>query len=161
MAADSVEREILISADATVVWDVITDPDKISLWFTDEARVEALPGADGELTWRRGGRNGEKQADVSVPIRVVDAEPFRRFSFRWNHAPGEAPDETNSALVEFTLSEEAGGTRLKVVESGIGAVAREEQARSKYVDEHGAGWSRHFGELAAYVRTAQSEAPRP
>ena len=60
-----------------------------------------------------GGRGGDKEFDAIVPIRVVEAEPFRRFSFRWNHPEGAEPDESNSALVEFSLIEEAGGTRLE------------------------------------------------
>jgi len=37
MAADSVEREILIAASAEVVWGVITEPQQISRWFSDDA----------------------------------------------------------------------------------------------------------------------------
>ena len=88
MAADSVEREILIEASPQVVWGVITEPEQISRWFSDEAEIEARAGADGTLTWRPGGRGGEREVDMIVPIWVVDAEPFRRFSFRWNHPEG-------------------------------------------------------------------------
>ena len=112
MAADSVEREILIEASPEVVWGVITEPEQISRWFSDEAEVEGRAGADGTLTWRPGGRGGDRESDAIVPIRVVEAEPFRRFSFRWNHPEGTEPDESNSALVEFSLIEEADGTRL-------------------------------------------------
>ena len=52
MAADSVEREILIEATAEVVWGVITEPEQISRWFSDEADLEGRTGADGTLTWR-------------------------------------------------------------------------------------------------------------
>ena len=85
MAADSIEREILIEASAEVVWGVITEPEQISRWFSDEAEVQARAGAAGTLTWRPGGRGGNKEADMIVAIRVVDAEPYRRFSFRWGH----------------------------------------------------------------------------
>jgi uncharacterized protein YndB with AHSA1/START domain len=95
-----------------------------------------------------------------VPIRVVDAEPFRRFSFRWNHPRGAGPDETNSALVEFSLIEEAGGTRLRVVESGIELVTHDEQSNARYVEEHGHGWAKHFGELRDYVAAKPREATR-
>ena len=88
MAADSIEREILIEASPEVVWGVITEPEQISRWFSDEADVEGRAGADGTLTWRPGGRGGEKDPTSVVPIRVVEAEPFRRFSFRWNHPEG-------------------------------------------------------------------------
>src|SRR5207302_8196349 len=83
VTADSVEREILIEASPEVVWGVITEPEQIRRWFSDEADVDARAGADGSLTWKPGGRGGEKEFDSIVPIRVVEAEPFRRFSFRW------------------------------------------------------------------------------
>jgi uncharacterized protein YndB with AHSA1/START domain len=148
---DSVEREILIEASPEVVWGVITEPEQISRWFSDDADFEGRAGADGALTWKPGGRGGDKEVDLVVPIRVVDAEPFRRFSFRWNHPQGAQPDQSNSALVEFSLIEEAGGTRLKVVESGIDLVTHDEQSNARYVEEHGHGWGKHFGELRDYV----------
>lgn len=152
MAADSVEREILIEASPEVVWGVITEPEQISRWFSDAAEVEGRAGADGTLTWRPGGRGGgDKESDAIVPIRVVEAEPFRRFSFRWNHPQGAEPDESNSALVEFTLIEEAGGTRLRVVESGIDAMTRDEQDKARYLEQHEHGWEKHLGELLDYV----------
>jgi uncharacterized protein YndB with AHSA1/START domain len=158
--ADSVEREILICASPEVVWGVITEPEQISRWFSDEAEVEARAGAEGALTWTPGGRAGSRDFDATVPIRVVEAEPFRRFSFRWNHPQGAEPDEKNSALVEFSLTEEADGTRLRVVESGIDAVTLDEEAKARYVEDHEQGWERHMGELLDYVVSTRSRAGR-
>jgi uncharacterized protein YndB with AHSA1/START domain len=160
VAADSVEREILIEATPEVVWSVITEPEHISRWFSDEAEIEGHAGADGTLTWRPGGRGGKKGLDMIVPIRVVDAEPFRRFSFRWNHPQGTGPDENNSALVEFTLIEEAGGTRLKVLESGIALVTADEESKARYLKEHEHGWQRHLGEMLDYVASEAHGATR-
>jgi uncharacterized protein YndB with AHSA1/START domain len=151
VAADSVEREILIEASPEVVWRVITEPEQIGRWFSDDADVEGRAGADGTLTWRPGGRGGDKELDLIVPIRVVEAEPFRRFSFRWNHPQGAGPDESNSALVEFILVEEAGGTRLSVLESGIEAVTHDAEGRARYLEDHEHGWERHLGEMLDYV----------
>jgi uncharacterized protein YndB with AHSA1/START domain len=151
VAADSIEREILIEASPEVVWGVITEPEQISRWFSDAADIEGRAGADGTLTWSPGGRGGDKDSDLVVPIRVVDAEPFRRFSFRWNHPQGTGPDRGNSALVEFSLIEEAGGTRLRVLESGIDLVTHDEEGKARYVEEHEQGWERHFGEMRDYV----------
>src|SRR5271170_3555505 len=110
VAADRIEREILIDAPAAVVWGVITEPEQISRWFTDQADVQARAGAGGTLTWTPGGRGGNREVDFTAPIRVVDAEPYRRFSFRWSHPQDAEPHEGNSALVEFSLTEEGGGT---------------------------------------------------
>jgi uncharacterized protein YndB with AHSA1/START domain len=160
VAVDSVEREILIEASPEVVWGVITEPEQISRWFSDEAEVEGRAGADGTLTWRPGGRGGGREVDMIVPIRVVDAEPFRRFSFRWNHPHGAEPDESNSALVEFSLIEEAGGTRLRVLESGIDAVTNGEGSKAGYRESHEQGWARHLGEMRDYVARKPREATR-
>ncbi|HMD52747.1 MAG TPA: SRPBCC domain-containing protein [Solirubrobacteraceae bacterium] len=160
MAADSIEREILIEASPEVVWGVITEPAQISRWLSDEAEVEGRVGADGTLTWRPGGRGGDKEFDAIVAIRVVEAEPFRRFSFRWNHPEGAGPDQSNSALVEFSLSEEADGTRLRVVESGIDAVAHGEEGKARYLEDHEQGWERHLGEMQGYVASKQRGATR-
>jgi uncharacterized protein YndB with AHSA1/START domain len=161
VAADSIEREILIEASPEVIWGVITQPEQISRWFSDEAQVEGRAGADGTLTWRPGGRGGgAKESDTIVPIRVVEAEPFRRFSFRWNHPQGADPDEGNSALVEFSLTEEVGGTRLRVVESGIDAVAHDEEGKARYLESHERGWGKHLGELLDYVASRSGEARR-
>jgi uncharacterized protein YndB with AHSA1/START domain len=157
MAADRVEREILIEASVEVVWRAITEPEHISRWFSDDADVHARAGARGSLTWKpggRGGRSATQQSDWVAPIRVVDAEPFRRFSFRWNHPEGSEPVSSNSALVEFILAEESGGTRLTVVESGIGAVARDEDGRARYLEDHAHGWEKHLGELRGHVAAA-------
>jgi uncharacterized protein YndB with AHSA1/START domain len=146
VAADSIEREILIEASPEVVWGVITQPDQISRWFSDEAEIDARAGGTGTLTWRSGGRGGSK-VDMIAPIRVVDAEPYRRFSFRWGNPRDASPDEDNSALVEFSLVEEAHSTRLRVVESGIGAVTHDDEDKARYLDSHEQGWQRHLGEL--------------
>jgi uncharacterized protein YndB with AHSA1/START domain len=151
VAADRIEREIVIQAPAEVVWGVITEPSQISRWFSDEAEVQARAGADGMLTWKPGGRGGDREADMTIAIRVVESEPYSRFSFRWNHPQGAPPDEGNSALVEFSLAEEPRGTRLRVSESGIAAVTRDEDSMAVYRESHERGWSRHLGELLDHV----------
>ncbi len=160
MTPDSVEREILIEASPEVVWGVITEPEQISRWFSDEAELGGRVGADGTLTWKPGGRGADKQSDLVVPIRVVEAEPFRRFSFRWNHPQGAEPDESNSALVEFSLVEESGGTRLRVLESGIDAVTHGEEGKTRYREDHANGWERHFGEMLDYIAAKPSGSTR-
>jgi uncharacterized protein YndB with AHSA1/START domain len=160
VAADSVEREILIEASPEIVWGVITEPEQIVRWFSDEADIKARAGADGTLVWRSGGRGGDPEFDATVPIRVVETEPFRRFCFRWSNPEGSEPDETNSALVEFSLVEEAGTTRLRVLESGIDAVTHDEAGQARYREDHAQGWEKHLGEMLDYVTSKLRGATR-
>jgi uncharacterized protein YndB with AHSA1/START domain len=156
MSADSFERDILIEAGPEVVWGVITEPEQISRWFSDEAGVEGRAGAVGTLTWKPGGRGGRRDSELTVPIRVVEAEPFRRFSFRWSQPEGAVPDEDNSALVEFSLVQEAGGTRLRVID----AVTHDEQGKARYMEDHEHGWERHLGEMLDYLASRSRGATR-
>ena len=57
----------------------------------------------------------------------------------------------NSALVEFSLIEESGRTRLTVLESGIGAVTHDDEDTARYLQQHAGGWEKHLGELRDYV----------
>ena len=106
MIPDRIEREILIDAPPEVVWGVVTDPEHVAGWFSDSAEIELRPGGRAILTWEEHGR---------VPGRVESVEPPRFFSFRWISGSGTELREDNTTLVEFTLSAEGDGTRLRVV----------------------------------------------
>ena len=90
---DRIERDILIAAPPEVVWEVVTEAEHVSQWFSD-AEFEATPGAGGRI--------------AGFEIQIEEVEPPRRFSFRWD-----------ALLVEFMLAAEDGGTRLRVLESGF------------------------------------------
>jgi len=89
---DEVTREITVDAPADDVWEAITDP----AWLGGEGELELRPGGD----LRVGGRSGF----------VEEVDPGERLSFWWA-APGE-----ESTRVEIGLEEDAGGTRVTVVE---------------------------------------------
>jgi len=115
---DRIQRDVVIAAPPEVVWEVVTEPEHVKHWFA-HAEFEAKPGAAGTI--------------ASYEIRIEDVEPPRRFSFRWDH----------TLLVEFTLAEEEGGTRLRVVESGF-------ENRDKRED-HEDGWTKFLGQLRQYA----------
>ena len=63
----------------------------------------------------------------------------------------EEPAEGNSTRVEFTLTPEGDGTRLRVVESGFASLRTDEdQARSNYDDNVG-GWKQVLAQFEAHV----------
>lgn len=151
MIPDSIERDVLIEAPVDVVWRVVTEPDHISRWFSEQDEVDLRPGGDGALQWEEYG---------TIPFCVEAVEPPHTFSFRWVHPAGEAAREGNSMLVEFTLTAEGEHTRLRVVESGLLALDWDEQRKSEYAEDHGSGWDAHLADLREYAAAPAPGATR-
>ena len=151
MTPDIISKDILISAPAETVYRVITEPAQVSQWFADAAELDPVPGGEGRLTFEDRATNQR----MVVRLRVEAAEPPHRFAFRWDYPDGEQPHEGNSPLVEFTLTAEGTGTRLRVTESGFTALQRPEQDKAAYIDIHDKGWDAHLASLHGYV-TRQS-----
>ena len=142
MIADHIERELLIEAPVDVVWSVVTEPEQINRWFTDGAELDLRPGGQGAFSWRGFGR---------TVLQVERAERPHVFAFRWSHPEGQQPHAGNSTLVEFTLTDEGGNTRLRVVESGLAAIDWTDDQKSEFYDSHTSGWDRHLADLAKYI----------
>jgi uncharacterized protein YndB with AHSA1/START domain len=152
MDSDRIEREIVIAAPPEVVWRVITDPAQVSMWLCDLADFEAKPGTYGTVAWKEHG---------SYDLRVEEVEQPRLFSFRWVFPAGSQPDETNSLLVEFTLTEEDGATRLRLVESGFRFVdASDAPGSAAYIADHERGWDQYLAQLVDYVADRARAAAR-
>jgi uncharacterized protein YndB with AHSA1/START domain len=89
----------------------------------------------------------ESGGPVQVPVTVESVDAPHRFTYRWNHPEGTAATPSNSTLVEFTLTPEDGGTRLRVVETGLDGLGWTQDQQDAFVDDHNEGWSRHVGRL--------------
>jgi|SRR5690348_1011970 uncharacterized protein YndB with AHSA1/START domain len=153
MTPDQVERDILIEAPIDVVWEVVTQPEHLKRWFCDEAEIELEPGGAGSITWDL----KATKSPTTVALQVESLEPPRLFSYRWVFPRGEEAQAGNSMLVEFILSEEGAGTRLRVVESGISLVPWPEAEKAKYAQDHAQGWARHFASVGAYAQGVRAQ----
>ncbi|MDT5024922.1 MAG: hypothetical protein QOE61_1348 [Micromonosporaceae bacterium] len=142
MVPSVIERDILIEAPVDVVWDVVTQPEQVDRWFSDEAEIDVRPGGEGSLSWQEYG---------TVRLRVEGVDRPHLFSFRWVYPEGEDPREGNSLLVEFTLTAEGQYTRLRVVERGLAELDWSDEQKAAYVQEHNRGWQVHFNDLLAYM----------
>lgn len=147
MVSNTIERDILIEAPVDTVWKVVTEPEQIVKWFSDDAELDLRPGGRGSLTFGTKATNER----VTVPLQVVAAEPPHRFAYRWDHPLGVEPREGNSLLVEFTLTDEGGNTRLRVTESGFATLERAEEEKTAYYEAHTKGWDVHTMNLRDYV----------
>jgi uncharacterized protein YndB with AHSA1/START domain len=151
MGPDRIEREIRIAAPVERVWAVLTRPEHVGQWFGqgEPAQIDLRPGGIMRLDH---GQYGD------FPTRIVRVDPPRFFSYRWASAfPGEEATDENSTLVEFTLTQDDDGTRLRLVESGFASLAipPDKMATASY-DSHARGWpdaldglQKHAEQLAA------------
>ncbi|WP_125776095.1 SRPBCC family protein [Antribacter gilvus] len=143
MEFGTLERQIHVDASPEVVFAVITQPEHIREWWPDDATLDAVPGAAGELVW------GDR-AKVA-PLVVVDVEPPRRFSFRWTAPEGESPEVGNSLLVTFQLEPSATGTLLRLTESGFREKGWEVAVLEEAFHDHERGWDLFLPRLQAYA----------
>ena len=151
MVPDRIEREIVIDAPVDVVWEVVTQPEQISGWFSDSVELDLRPGGDVTFVWA---------GNRTVRGRVERVEPPQVFAFRWVAAESAELADRNMLLVEFTLTPEGERTRLKVVETGFGQLAGSEDARREHFDGHGRGWERELGHLVTYVAQHEQRSER-
>ncbi len=149
MPADRIEREIEIDAPIEVVWSVITEPEHITGWFTDTVELEVREGGEGRFGWHRPATDTMHE----VNLRIERIEPPHFFAFRWEYDDGEEPTETNAPLVEFSLEARGDATRLRLVESGLNAVDRSDDAKESYFNEHTRGWGVIVERLSDYAST--------
>jgi uncharacterized protein YndB with AHSA1/START domain len=142
MEYGSIEREIHVDAAPEVVFEVVSNPQHMSQWWTDDAEFEPVPGAVGELVW------GDR-ANV-VPMTVVTAEPPRLFAFRWCHPGGDVRDPA-SLLVTFELTPAGTGTRIRLTETGFRELGWEAAQLEEQYRDHVSGWDTFVPRLGDYV----------
>ncbi|MGW3347232.1 SRPBCC domain-containing protein [Nonomuraea rubra] len=140
MIGDRIEREIVIAASPERVWPLVAEP---GFWAADDETFRGTTVTQGQSLVVRNAEHGD------FPMRVEKVDPPRYLACRWVSAfPGEELREGNSTLVEFTLTPEGEGTRLRVVESGFAALPTSEDNRRNIVDDHTSGWKQCFEALA-------------
>lgn len=134
MEADRIERDVFIAAPLQRVWSLVSEPG----WWVEDGGPRSVQG--------EGSRVVVELAIGTYPVRLEHSEPRRYIAFRWASAfPGEEPVEGKATLVEFTLTEEAGGTRLRVVESGFAKLAAPAEVQRKEFEGNAHGWLKELG----------------
>ncbi len=78
MSERMVDLERVVDAPPDRVYRMWADPDTISQWFSYRTEGSLTPGARSVLIFPR----------QRIEIDVLEAEPDKRFRFRWNH-PGK------------------------------------------------------------------------
>ncbi|MFS8096632.1 SRPBCC domain-containing protein [Lentzea alba] len=142
MTVDRIERETLIEAPLERVWQLVTEP---GWWVASEPSGTAV---EGETTLCKNEQYGD------YPVRVETVTPRTFVSYRWASAfEGQELRDGITTLVEFTLTPEGSGTRLRVVESGFASLAGSEELRAKAHEDNAGGWPQVF---EAFKKKAES-----
>ncbi len=143
MVPEQIERDIFVAAPVERVWAALTESEHVGTWFGDAgAEVDLRPGGALVIRWKEYG---------SYHARVERVEPRRLFSYRGARSADEEPRAGNSTLVEFTLSPEGDGTRLRVVESGFSGLDGTAEEQAEYAEGNTEGWTLELDELRAYL----------
>lgn len=142
MGHGGVERELHVEASPEVVYEVISRPEHLREWWPDEAELDPVPGATGIISF------GEAKV---VHLTVTEADPPRRFAFRWAYDEDVLASADNSLLVTFALVPSGTGTLVRFSETGFGGKGWEGAELEEKYAEHAKGWDHFLPRLAAYV----------
>lgn len=135
---NSIEREITIDAPIERVYAIVTEPEHMGSWFGDAGATRT--GDTITMAWAE---HGEAE------LRVVKEEPPHAFAYRWDaNDPG-----VGDTLVEFALTREGDGTRVKVTESGWGELKTSAERQAELRDGNTRGWQAELGDLERYAQT--------
>ena len=138
MPVDTIEREIVIAAPVERVWEIVTEPEHMGRWFGDDGAER-----DGDTITVRWKEHGTGE------LHVVRSEPPHAFAYRWDAEVKEA----GTTLVEFTLTPDGDGTRLRVVESGFASLTTSDAERDRLRRGNEGGWEHELGDLERYARS--------
>jgi len=146
----SIEREIEIDAPIEDVWKALTEPEGLTRWLCEEARVTPGVGGSFWVSWGEG-QGGDNCIEVW--------EPGRRMRLR--NLPWEAPSaqydaEAASAtpiIQEYTLETRDGKTVLRLVDSGMPDASEWDGM----YDSKSRGWEMFFLALRHYLEKHNGE----
>lgn len=127
----TIERTLRVDAPPEVVFDFLTDPDRMPQWMGFGAELDPRPGGVFRCAMVRGAifACGEFVA-VERPHRIV-------FTWGWQGSDKLVPP--GSTRVEFTLRQDGDGTLLTLRHSGLPI---------GHDPFHALGWARYLDRLA-------------
>ena len=111
----------------------------------DHGELEPVAGGTGLITFSR--PDGTKVEALTV----VEADPPRRFAFRWVYDQGGPATAGNSLLVTFDLVPSGSGTLLRFSEEGFRERGWEAAVLEETYHDHVAGWDYFLPRLVAYA----------
>ena len=158
MSTDRIEKKIVLRAPRERVWRAISDAKQFGSWFgvafdgpfAEGARLTgkiAPTTVDAEVA-----KMQEPYAGKAFEWTVEHIEPMKRLSFRWHpYAVEEGVDYSKepTTLIEFELTEAAGGILLTITESGFDQIPLARRAKAFKANE--GGWEMQIRLIEKYL----------
>jgi uncharacterized protein YndB with AHSA1/START domain len=144
---DRIEKEIFLRAPRSRVWRALTQAEEFGSWFGVQ-----LTGPLAAQTSVTGRITSKGYEHLSFELQVQQIEPESYFSYRWHPYaidPNVDYSREPTTLVEFHLEEVAGGTRLRVSESGFEHIPLARRAEAFRMND--GGWSQQMQNVERYV----------
>jgi uncharacterized protein YndB with AHSA1/START domain len=146
-STDRIERQIVLKAPRSRVWRALSNAEEFGTWFGVALKGKAF--APGQRT--RGQITYPGYEHIVFDVLVERVEPERLLSFRWHPYPADPSvdySKESPTLVVFELEEAAGGTLLRVVESGFDNVPA--SRRMEAFRMNSAGWDGQLKNIAKH-----------
>jgi uncharacterized protein YndB with AHSA1/START domain len=145
--SDRIEKSITLRAPRARVWKALTTASEFGAWFRVNLESEIAVGqtVHGRIT-----HPGFEHLEFEMQVERMEPESY--FSYRWHpYAVDPAVDYTKepTTLVEFRLDEEAGGTRLQVIESGFDRIPAGRRAEAFRMND--GGWAAQMTNIQRHV----------
>jgi uncharacterized protein YndB with AHSA1/START domain len=155
---DRIEKSVLLRAPRERVWRAISDAKEFGSWFGAELDGPFVAGA--RLTGRivpttvdaDVAKAQEPHRGMTFAFFVERVEPMRLLSFRWHpFAIDPEVDYSNepTTLVEFELEDSAGGTEVRITESGFDQIPIERRAKAFAANDE--GWAAQAKLIEKYL----------
>lgn len=134
-----IEKSIFLEAPRAEVWDFLTQPDKLALWF----HAPKTPLVEGGALEMFGTTSGDKL--IWGEVKVARKPEYLEYTF----TVGPMGDAVS--LVKWTLEEVPGGTRLHLHHTGL------PQGKAAFgltlaLDK---GWDEHMGRMRAHIHETE------
>jgi uncharacterized protein YndB with AHSA1/START domain len=144
---DRIEREIVLRAPRSRVWRALANAQEFGAWFGIKFEGAFKPGQriEGQLT-----SPGYEHVTMEFAIERMDPESL--MSYRWHPyavEPGVDFSSEPTTLVEFHLEEVAGGTQLRIVESGFDRIPLARRAEAFRMNDD--GWASQLENIERHV----------
>lgn len=135
MTDTTIRKAIYLQASREVVWDYLTQPDKLATWF----HAPKTPLAEGRKLEMFGTESGDKL--IWGDVKVARAPEYLEYSFTVK------PMGDAVSTVKWTLETVAGGTRLSLEHVGLPQGA-DAFGLTLSLDK---GWDEHIARMRTHI----------